>query len=172
MFTTLTTPTLPPIITREDNGSNRPECFGLEAFEETALPPKLMKLTKSVNRKRCEDVQILHDEEGWFLVWNERHPELPTQIEYITGEVGERDAWKAWGNVGPEGLEAKERTEIKKRSEYNRLRAEVLLAKEHELTLTREQAFALIIACKCRADGEELSRQSTFAAEIEALLAV
>lgn len=165
MFTTLKTPTLPPIDSREDNGSNRPEWFRLEAFGETALPPKLMELTKSVNRKRCEDVQILHDEEGWFLVWNERHPELPTQIEYITGEVGERDAWKAWGNVGPEGLEAK-------RSEYNRLRAEVLLAKEHELTLTREQAFALIIACKCQADGEELSKQSTFVAEIEAMLCI
>ena len=104
MITTVKTPTLPPVSTREDDGSNRPEWFRLEAFEESALPPKLMQLTKSVNRKRCEDLQVLHDEEGWFLLWNERHPELPTQIEHITGEVGERDAWKAWRERGAGGF--------------------------------------------------------------------
>src|SRR5215475_13945477 len=107
MSTTLRTPTLPPIDARDDDGSDRDEWFELELFAETALPPKLMELTKCVDRNRCENVQILHDNEGWSLVWDERHPELPTQIEYVTGEIGERNARRAWLTVGPEGLEAK-----------------------------------------------------------------
>ena len=76
------------------------------------------------------------------------------------------------GNVGPEGLEAKEHGEREKHREYNRLRAEVLPPKECELTLTREQAFGLIIGCYCRASGAGVGEQSTFAAEIEAPLCV
>src|SRR5262249_61484007 len=80
---------------RRDSGDERERTFEYDGFEQTALPPKLMALTKSVNRQLCENVEVILGRDGCFLYWDERHPEMVTQMEYVTGKVG-REALEAW----------------------------------------------------------------------------
>jgi hypothetical protein len=140
----------------DDNGDDCEKRFDLDGFEETALPPKLMALTKSVNRQSCENVEVVIGRNGCFLCWDERHPEMTTEIEYVTGQIG-REALEAWWNASMGEQAARK----EKRLEYQRLH-EVLPSKGFQLRLTREQAFALLAAC--------YSMGNEFAAEIEALL--
>jgi hypothetical protein len=158
MITTLKTPAPPSSDTLEDNGGKRPEWFELGYFEETNLPSKLMALTKAVNRKRCENVKVVHNGESWFLVRDERHLEMVSDDEFLAMKLGQnwRDTYR------PEQERAV-------RLECRRLE-KTLVPKECEIPLTRAQAFALIVACWCRPSGEVLGRQSPFAAEIEALI--
>jgi hypothetical protein len=163
MITNLKTPAPPARDARDNSGDDREKRFELDGFGETALPPKLMALTKSVNRQLCENVEVIVGRDGCFLYWDERHPEMVTQMEYVTGKVG-REALEAWVAVAWDIEAGKE-----KRREHNRL-YELLPSKEYELPLTRTQAFALVAACYCYARGAAVCEQSAFAEEIDALL--
>jgi len=164
MPTILKTPVPPVPDAREDSGDDRESRFELDCFEETALPPKLAALTKCVNRQLCENVEVILGRDGCFLCWNERHPEMVTQIEYVTGKVG-RESLEAWCNASARDMEA----EREKRREYTRL-YDVLPSKGFELPLTRTQAFALVASCYCYATGAAVCEPSAFAKEIAALL--
>jgi hypothetical protein len=106
MITNLKTP--PPPTQNDDDsdeGDERPSVsFDLDSFEEMVLPPKLKKLTQCVIRSRCEGVCICKFRDGWFLLWDERHAENVTQIEYVTGKVGQREAREAWFNASAEEM--------------------------------------------------------------------
>jgi len=123
-----------------------------------------MALTKSINRQLCENVKVVMGRHGCFLQWEERHRELVTELEWITGVIGRREATEAWLNAPPDPMGERE-----KRREYRRL-YETLPSREFELPLTRIQAFALVAACYCRSQGAAVRTPSVFAAEIEALL--
>src|SRR5262249_11194054 len=108
--------TVPPVRdARDDTGDDREKRIEIDGFEETALPPKLMALTKSVNRQLCENVEVILGRDGCFLYWDERHPEMVTQMEYVTGKVG-REALEAWAAVAWDMEAGKE-----KRREHDRL---------------------------------------------------
>jgi hypothetical protein len=59
MTTDLKTPVPPPSDIDNDGGDDAEESFYLDGFGETALTPKLMELTKEVNRDSCENAAIL-----------------------------------------------------------------------------------------------------------------
>jgi len=164
MPTNLKTPVPPVRDARDHSCDDRESRFELDGFDETALPPKLMALTKSVNRQLCENVEVVIGRNGCFLCWDERHAEMVTEIEYVTGKVG-REALEAWVNRSTVDWEG----EKAKRLEHRHLH-EVLPSMGFQLPLTRTQAFALVAACYCRGNGTAVCEQSPFAAEFEALL--
>jgi hypothetical protein len=166
MNTNLNNP-VPPVceIHGDEGGDDREERFTLDAFEQTALPPKLMVLTKRVDRQLCENVEVVVRRNSCFLCWDVRHREMVTEIEYITGKVGPREATRAW--LDPS--HADEGTERERRREHRRL-YELLPSQHHKLPLTGKEAFALVAACNCYPQGASLCEPSVFADQIEALL--
>jgi hypothetical protein len=68
MSTTLKTPIPPATGTDNDGGDDNEKSFYLEAFDETALTPKLMELTKDVNCDACENVAIIKTRAGRFFL--------------------------------------------------------------------------------------------------------
>jgi hypothetical protein len=149
--------------TRDEGGDDRKERFELDGFEETELTPKLKVLTKRVNRQLCENVEVVVGRDGCFLLWDERHPEMNTETEWLTGKLG-REATEAYSN-SPVDFES----EGEKRHEYRQL-YETLPAREYKLPLTGREAFALLAACHFRPQGASLCEPSVFADQIEALL--
>jgi hypothetical protein len=170
---------IPPAsdIDNDDDGDDAEESFHLDAFAETALTPKLMELTKEVNRDSCENAAIIKTRAGrFFLVWEERHPENVSLFEYSVGKPKPEsmqdweDYWKQSAPVTMSDPASYWKPSYRnKRREYNEL-CEKLPPKECELPLTRKQALALLVAHHLRPDGAGISEQPAFAAEIEALL--
>ena len=155
MFTTLKTPA-PPTTGNDNEEGERPSAsFELDYFEREALPPKLMELTRTVDRSLCENVHVSEFRDGWFLLWDERHPEMLSQDEYFMLKKAEECESDPLAYLGATQEE---------RREYFRI-YEDFPSKGFELPLTPKQAFALVAACYVRVD-----RPSPFAAEIEALL--
>jgi hypothetical protein len=168
MTTDLKTPVPPPSDIENNGGDDTEESFYLDAFGETALTPKLMELTKEVNRDSCENAAIIKTRAGrFFLVWEVRHPENVSLFEYCVGKPkpeSMQDWEDYWKQSAPVSMSNRD-----KRREYNEL-GKKFPPKECELPLTRKQALAILVAHHLRPDGAGISEQPTFAAEIEALL--
>jgi hypothetical protein len=68
---------LPPVPDASNgNGEDCEKYFDLDTFAEMWLPPKLMALTKDVNRRLCEHVEVIVGRDGCFLCWDERNAEM------------------------------------------------------------------------------------------------
>jgi hypothetical protein len=161
MMTNLETP-IPPenAIDSGDHGDSPEKSWPIEYFEEHALTPALKEVIKDVNRALCENVQVIKFADGRFcLVWEELHPEMVSENEYMAAVLG--PDW--WHRYEPE-READVRKE-------RRVAMELLQSTECKLSLTRHEAFALLANCFLGASSEAVRDQSEFAAEIDELLA-
>jgi hypothetical protein len=178
MTTNLKYPDPPQSDTDKDGGDGGEQSFYLDAFAKTALTPKLMELTKEVNRDSCENAAIIKTRAGrFFLLWEERHPENVSLFEYCVGKPkpeSVQDLADYYEQSAPVGMSYPagywKQGYRNKRREYNEL-CKKLPPKECELPLTRKQALALLVAHHLRPDGAGMSEQPAFAAEIEGLLA-
>jgi hypothetical protein len=168
MITDLKTPVPPPSDIDNDGGDDAEESFYLDAFGEMTLTPKLMELTKEVNRDSCENASVIKTRTGrFFLVWEERHPENVSLFEYCVGKP-KPESMQDWEDYWKQSAPVSTSNRNQRR-EYNEL-CRKLPPKECEPSLTRKQALALLVAHHLRPDGAGISEQPAFAAEIEALL--
>jgi hypothetical protein len=132
--------------------SNVEDVYPLDAISDGFVPPgKAGELTRqNINQRQCERVRVVKLVTGeFFLRWDERHPEMISQYEYCG--LREVDAGQA-KYQGEEFYQAK-------RNEHAQLYG-VLPSRRYGKPLTREQAFALVVA---------LSAPEEFAPEIDAL---
>jgi len=67
MTTNLKNPGPPPSDIDKDDGDGGEQSFYLGAFAETALTPKLMELTREVNRDSCDNAAIIKTRAGRFF---------------------------------------------------------------------------------------------------------
>jgi hypothetical protein len=122
---------------------NVAECYDLDHLtcdRDYEPPGKIADLIRPINRRQCYHVQVIQLMNGqWFLQWTELHPEMPPPEEYL-GE--------AYYGMNESANAA--------RRAYLRL-GDDLPPKRFELSLTRQQAFALVAACSLEGFEEELA---------------
>jgi hypothetical protein len=124
------------------------DIYPLDAVSDGCVPPgeagELIR--QNINQHQCEKVRVvkLAITGEFFLRWDERHPELVSPRESFLASLRamETEAYKA-GDYAEYERYCREETERK--LECRRFK-DILPPRKCELPLTREQAFALVVA--------------------------